>query len=105
VTRRASRTPAPTRRFSCSLTCWLNATQDDLGKGLGPGLVALLIAATDRVTAFNIAVWSWAPCAAFQSMLLFTLAHDEATLQEVLQRESLSERMDRGDEQEADIDI
>ena len=65
-----------------------DTSQDDLGKGLGPGLVALLISGTNRVTAFNIAVWAWAPCAFFQLMLLFTLAEDEQTLQEVLQQQS-----------------
>jgi hypothetical protein len=70
-------------------------SQDDLGKGLGPGLVALLISGTNRVTAFNIAVWSWAPCAFFQLMLLFTLAEDEETLQEALQQRS-NDRDDDG---------
>jgi hypothetical protein len=63
-------------------------SQDDLGKGLGPGLVALLISGTNRVTAFNIALWAWAPCAFFQLLLLFTLSEDEQTLQEALQQQS-----------------
>ena len=61
-------------------------TQDDLGKGLGPGVVAILIAYNGRVTAFNIAMWAWVPCAIFQAMTAWTLSYDEKNLQKQLAR-------------------
>eukprot|EP00892_Ulva_mutabilis_P007444 jgi/Ulvmu1/5071/UM021_0088.1 len=40
----------------------LQATLDDLGKGLGPALVAVLISWMGRKAAFNVAICGWLPC-------------------------------------------
>lgn len=40
----------------------LQATLDDLGKGLGPALVSFLITWIGRKAAFNVAVCGWLPC-------------------------------------------
>lgn len=40
----------------------MQATLDDLGKGLGPALVAVLITWMGRTAAFNVAVCGWLPC-------------------------------------------
>lgn len=40
----------------------LHVVADDLGKGLGPGAVAVLISALGRKQAFSLAVAGWLPC-------------------------------------------
>ena len=49
----------------------LQSTLDDVGKGLGPALVSLLVADLGRTAAFNIAVFMWAPCGIIQGMAYF----------------------------------
>jgi len=55
----------------------MHATLDDVGKGLGPALVAPLVAALGRRGAFVAATLGWVPCAAVLSCLLCTLRRDE----------------------------
>lgn len=57
------------------------ATLDDLGKGLGPALIAALISQMPRTAAFNVAIAGWLPCGLMFMMAGFTIAKDEATVQ------------------------
>lgn len=50
---------------------------DDLGKGLGPAAVALLIPSLGRVAAFNLSLGGWFLCAFFLFCMAFTIAGDE----------------------------
>jgi hypothetical protein len=50
---------------------------DDLGKGLGPAIVSLLIPSLGRVTAFNLSLGGWFLCAFFLFCMAFTIAGDE----------------------------
>ncbi len=59
----------------------LQTTLDDLGKGLGPALVAAIISRVGRRTAFNIAAAGWIPCGVLLTLTAFTLARDEAAMQ------------------------
>ena len=59
----------------------LQATLDDLGKGLGPALVAALISITGRVPAFNLAISGWVPCGVMFLLAGRTLARDEEAVQ------------------------
>ena len=40
----------------------MHVVLDDLGKGFGPALVAVLITALGRQAAFNLSVLGWLPC-------------------------------------------
>ena len=53
---------------------------DDLGKGLGPALVSLLIPKWGRLTAFNLSLGGWILCAVFLGLLAFTIRPDEEAL-------------------------
>ena len=59
----------------------LQTTLDDLGKGLGPALVAALISHVGRTTAFNISTAGWVLCGILLLSTAFTLEHDEAAMQ------------------------
>ncbi|KAL3148730.1 hypothetical protein ABBQ38_014141 [Trebouxia sp. C0009 RCD-2024] len=59
---------------------WQTMT-DDLGKGLGPALVAALISALGRRSAFNLAIAGWLPCGALLAGVAVSLAKDEAAMQ------------------------
>ena len=59
----------------------LQTTLDDLGKGLGPALVAALISSVGRTAAFNISTAGWVPCGLLLSGTSLTLAKDEAAMQ------------------------
>jgi len=59
----------------------LQATLDDIGKGLGPALVASLISWLGRAAAFNVAVCGWFPCGLLISCAGITLARDEDAMQ------------------------
>lgn len=50
---------------------------DDLGKGLGPAIVSLLIPSLGRVAAFNLSLGGWFVCAFFLFLMAFTIAADE----------------------------
>jgi hypothetical protein len=56
---------------SRGLALALHATLDDLGKGLAPAMIALLITMMGRNLSFSLSVLGWLPC----SMLLGTLLH------------------------------
>ena len=64
----------------------VQATLDDLGKGLGPALVAALISVTSRVTAFNIAISGWFPCGLMMVLAGCTAGPDEELVQRKLAR-------------------
>lgn len=55
----------------------VQATLDDLGKGLGPALVAGLISLVGRVPAFNIAIAGWVPCGLLLFLAGWTISGDE----------------------------
>ena len=59
----------------------LQTMLDDLGKGLGPALVAALISSVGRTTAFNISTAGWIPCGLLLLSSSLTLAKDEAAMQ------------------------
>ena len=60
----------------------LQTTFDDVGRGLGPVFVAMLIANLGgRTVAFNIAVFGWILCGMFNLLLYFTVEKDAAAVQ------------------------
>jgi predicted MFS family arabinose efflux permease len=59
----------------------LQTMLDDLGKGLGPALVAVLISSVGRTAAFNISTAGWIPCGLLLLSASMTLAKDEAAMQ------------------------
>ena len=60
----------------------LQTTFDDVGRGLGPVFVAMLIANFGgRTVAFNFAVLGWILCGVFNLLLYFTVVRDEAAVQ------------------------
>lgn len=58
----------------------LQSLTDDLGKGLGPFVVAWFISGLGRQTAFNIAVLGWVPCALLVMSLSCCMRRDELQL-------------------------
>jgi predicted MFS family arabinose efflux permease len=62
----------------------LQTMLDDLGKGLGPALVAVLISSVGRTAAFNISTAGWIPCGLLLLSSSVTLAKDEAAMQQRL---------------------
>ena len=54
------------------------ALADDLGKGVGPVLIAALVARLGRERAFAIAMLGWLPCALLCACTACTVAGDEA---------------------------
>ncbi|GLC48102.1 hypothetical protein PLESTB_000715300 [Pleodorina starrii] len=64
----------------------LQSMTDDLGKGLGPVLVAGLIHALGREGAFNVATAGWIPCGLMLSALACCMRRDEAAMQTRLAR-------------------
>ncbi|KAK9838287.1 hypothetical protein WJX81_002411 [Elliptochloris bilobata] len=59
---------------------------DDLGKGLGLYVLALMISAWGRETAFNVAIAGWLPCGLIFACAALTLGRDEDAMQERLRR-------------------
>jgi len=60
----------------------LQTTFDDVGRGLGPVFVAILISNFGgRTNAFNFAVFGWILCGVFNLLLYFTVEKDEAAVQ------------------------
>lgn len=59
---------------------------DDLGRGLGPVIVSLLIVLFGRQTAFNITVLFWLPTSLAAFLLMWTFPGDEHRLRELLSR-------------------
>lgn len=72
------------------------ATLDDVGKGLGPAIVAALIAGTGRRVAFNLAVCGWLPCGALLCAAGTSIGRDEAAMN-VRLRAAVVELTDRCD--------
>ena len=54
---------------------------DDLGKGLGPALVSLLITSSDRQTAFNISLIGWIVGGLLSLAIMIFVAKDEESVQ------------------------
>ena len=57
---------------------------DDLGKGLGPALVSLLITSFDRRTAFNISLLGWIVGGMLSLSIVMFVVKDEASVQHLL---------------------
>jgi MFS family permease len=58
---------------------------DDLGKGLGPYFVSILITQMGgRLPAFNVGVFGWIICGVANLAIFFTVKQDEATVQTTL---------------------
>lgn len=51
---------------------------DDVGKGLGPALVSIIVAKRGREEAFTIAMLSWLACGAILLSISCTVKRDEA---------------------------
>jgi predicted MFS family arabinose efflux permease len=64
----------------------LQSLTDDLGKGVGPVVVAALIGSLggSRARAFNVAVAGWVPCGLLILGLAWTMRRDEKRAQEAL---------------------
>lgn len=59
----------------------LQTMLDDLGKGLGPALVAAIVSGVGRETAFNISAAGWIPCGMLLLGIALYLEKDEASMQ------------------------
>ncbi|GLI68460.1 hypothetical protein VaNZ11_012882, partial [Volvox africanus] len=66
----------------------LQSMTDDLGKGLGPVLVAGLIHALGRKGAFNVATGGWIPCGVLLASLACCMRRDEDAMQARLAQSS-----------------
>lgn len=64
----------------------VQTTLDDLGKGLGPSLVAAVISWAGRKAAFNIAIFGWLPCGLMMVGASCFVQNDEAAMQQRLLR-------------------
>lgn len=64
----------------------MQTTLDDLGKGLGPALVAAVISWAGRKAAFNIAICGWVPCGLMMVAAGCFVRDDEAAMQQRLLR-------------------
>jgi len=62
----------------------LQSVTDDLGRGLGPVIVAGFISRLGRQGAFNIAIAGWIPCGVLLVSLVFSMRKDEASMQQQL---------------------
>jgi predicted MFS family arabinose efflux permease len=60
-------------------------TFDDLGKGLGPAFIAILISRLGgRTPAFNVGTCGWLVCGLFNLCIFWTVERDERNVQEFL---------------------
>jgi sugar phosphate permease len=73
---------------------------DDLGKGLGPAIVSLLIPKWGRLTAFNISLGGWILCAVFLGLLAFTIRSDEEALIKQLEEEARQMQVQQSKQQQ-----
>ena len=64
----------------------LQTTLDDLGKGLGPAIVAFMISGMGRESAFFWATAGWIPCGLMLMAISGSLEGDEAAMQDRLSR-------------------
>jgi len=74
----------PTGRRGLPLA--LQGVTDDLGKALGPALVARFIKRMGRKAAFNLAVSGWIPCGILLLAVGFFLERDEQRATELAER-------------------
>lgn len=71
---------------------------DDLGKGLGPLIVALLVDMLGRESAFFLSVLFWIPCGLLIGASSYTVPHDLQTVSERYQKDLAEEnRLSRTD--------
>ncbi|KIZ04154.1 major facilitator superfamily MFS-1 [Monoraphidium neglectum] len=74
----------------------LQSVTDDLGRGLGPIIVAAFIETLGgRRNAFNLAVAGWLPCGVIIFGLSFCMRKDEAAVQDRLRRHSHAAAVER----------
>lgn len=75
---------------------------DDIGKGLGPALVVLLIADFngDRQSAFNTVVLMWIFCGMMLLALSLTMRRDERAMQQRMTEAMMQRRMERQHQQQ-----
>ncbi|CAL8462663.1 g2196 [Coccomyxa elongata] len=59
----------------------LQTVLDDLGKGLGPLLVSLMVSAWGAQAAFNVAIAGWIPCGVIFACIAGSLGKEEDALQ------------------------
>lgn len=59
---------------------------DDLGKGLGPFFVGVLVLMMPQTLAYNVAVLFWLPCAFFWLLMAKSMIEDENRVNETLAR-------------------
>lgn len=64
---------------------------DDLGKGLGPALVSLLITNFDRQTAFNISLFGWVIGGILSLFIVLFVASDETRIQQQVRDQMTSD--------------
>lgn len=63
---------------------------DDLGKGLGPALSAIILTLVpERTTALSISILFWIPCALFWLPIVFYFKKDELSVRESLVQDAL----------------
>lgn len=63
---------------------------DDLGKGLGPALSAILLAIIpERTTALSVSVLFWIPCALLWLPVVLNIKKDEENLHLIMEKEAL----------------
>ncbi len=63
---------------------------DDLGKGLGPALSAIILTLVpERTTALSISILFWIPCALFWLPIVFNFKKDELHVRESLAQDAL----------------
>jgi MFS family permease len=60
----------------------VNTIMDDLGKGLGPALVAWMISIMGRKYALTLGILGWMPCSFFLFMSSYSLAEDEEAVKQ-----------------------
>lgn len=70
----------------------LQTTLDDLGKGLGPAIVAFMISGLGRESAFFWATAGWIPCGAMLTLICNTIEGDERAMQDRLRQTIASEK-------------
>ncbi|CAG9464093.1 unnamed protein product [Pedinophyceae sp. YPF-701] len=59
----------------------LQSTADDVGKGFGPAMVAVLVSGLGRRAAFNFAVLGWVPCGLMMLSVACYFRRDEAAME------------------------
>lgn len=76
---------------------------DDLGKGLGPALVSVLIQAFDRSTAFNMSLLGWIVGGLISFLIFFFVRQDEDRTQERVREAIIRDEGLRFESEEMDL--